>query len=222
MAATRSRHNVSVTHDLLVLALAGLAAGFAIAMPVGAIAVLILREGMVRGTRFGLAAGAGCATVDLVYCALAVALGATLADAIAPWLPTLALASGAVIIGIGALQLRSALRSKAAKSEEVIAGSKLSVYGRFVALTALNPATIVYFLALSAVVTTVTTSAAGPVVFVLATGLASLLWQSGLGVVGGFVGANVSDRAVRILGIVAAGAIIVLGIVAVIASATRL
>jgi threonine/homoserine/homoserine lactone efflux protein len=211
-----------VSHDLLALALAGLAAGFAIAMPVGAIAVLILREGMVRGTRFGLAAGAGCATVDLVYCALAVALGATLANAIAPWLPALALASGLVIIAIGALQLRRALKSRAADSEEVVGGSKLSVYGRFVALTALNPATIVYFLALSAVVTTVTTSAAGPVVFVLATALASLLWQSGLGVVGGLVGAKVSDRAVRTLGIVAAGAIIVLGTVAVIASATRL
>ena len=212
----------SVSNDLLALALAGLAAGFAIAMPVGAIAVLILREGMVRGTRFGLAAGAGCATVDLVYCALAVALGATLANAIAPWLPALALVSGLVIIAIGALQLRRALKSRAAESEEVVAGSKLSVYGRFVALTALNPATIVYFLALSAVVTSVTTSAAGPVVFVLATGLASLLWQSGLGVVGGLVGAKVSDRAVRTLGIVAAGAIIVLGTVAVIASATRL
>jgi threonine/homoserine/homoserine lactone efflux protein len=211
-----------VTHDLLVLALAGLAAGFAIAMPVGAIAVLILREGMVRGTRTGLAAGAGCATVDLVYCALAVALGATLADAVEPLLPTLALVSGLVIIAIGLVQLVRARRAHAAQAAEVVQGSRWVVYGRFVALTALNPATIVYFLALSAVVTSVTTSAAGPIVFVLATGLASLLWQSGLGVVGGLVGANVSDRAVRILGVVAACAIIALGCVAVIAAATRL
>ena len=211
-----------VTHDLLVLALAGLAAGFAIAMPVGAIAVLILREGMVRGVRTELAAGAGCATVDLVYCALAVALGASLAEVIEAWLPTLALVSGLVIIGIGVFQLVAARREQPTESAEIVPGSRLKVYGRFVALTALNPATIVYFLALSAVVTTVTTSAAGPVVFVLATGLASLLWQSGLGVVGGLVGANVSDRAVRTLGLVAACAIIVLGIVAVVAAATRL
>lgn len=211
-----------VTHDLLVLALAGLAAGFAIAMPVGAIAVLILREGMVRGVRTGLAAGAGCATVDLVYCAAAVGLGATVADAVEPWLPAMALVSGVVIIGIGAYQLVAATRAHAATAEEIVPGSRWAVYGRFVALTALNPATIVYFLALSAVVTTVTTSIAGPIVFVLATGIASLLWQSGLAVVGGLVGANVSDRAVRILGIVAAAAIIALGIVAVVASASRL
>jgi threonine/homoserine/homoserine lactone efflux protein len=211
-----------VTHDLLVLAFAGLAAGFAIAMPVGAIAVLILREGMVRGVRFGLAAGAGCATVDLVYCALAVALGATIADAIEAWLPALALVSGLVIIGIGVFQLVAAVRAHAESTEEVVVGSKLAVYGRFVALTALNPATIVYFLALSAVVTTVTTSAAGPIVFVLATGLASLTWQSGLAVVGGLVGASVSERAVRILGLVAACAIIALGIVAVVVALTRM
>jgi len=204
-----------VTHDLLVLAVAGLAAGFAIAMPVGAIAVLILREGMVRGVRFGLAAGAGCATVDLLYCTLAVALGASIADTVEAWLPTLALVSGVVIIAIGIYQLVAALRAHAESTTEVVSGTKLAVYGRFVALTALNPATIVYFLALSAVITTVTTSAAGPIIFVLCTGLASLLWQSGLAVVGGVVGANVSDRAVRTLGIVAACAIVVLGIVAV-------
>lgn len=211
-----------MTHDLVALALAGLAAGFAIAMPVGAIAVLILREGMVRGVRTGLAAGAGCATVDFVYCTLAVALGATLADAVEGILPALALVSGLVIIGIGVFQLVGASRAHTAEAHEVVTGSRLRVYGRFVALTALNPATIVYFLALSAVITSVTASAAGPVVFVLFTGLASLLWQSGLGVVGGLVGANVTERTVRTLGLVAACAIIALGIVAVVVALTRL
>ncbi|MGC4174248.1 LysE family transporter [Demequina sp.] len=211
-----------MTHDLLVLALAGFAAGFAIAMPVGAIAVLILREGMVRGVRYGLAAGAGAASVDLLYCTLAVALGATLSDAIEGALPTLALVSGLVIIGIGVFQLVAAIRAHAESTQEVVAGSKLAVYWRFVALTALNPATIVYFLALSAVVTTVTTSVAGPIVFVACTALASLIWQSALAVVGGLVGANVSERAVRTLGLVAACAIIALGVVAVVAAATRL
>ena len=211
-----------VTHDLLALALAGFAAGFAIAMPVGAIAVLILREGMVRGVRTGLAAGAGCATVDFVYCALAVVLGATVADAVESLLPTLALVSGLVIIGIGVYQLAAVHRKRAAEATEVVAGSRLAVYGRFVALTALNPATIVYFLALSAVITAVTTSAAGPVVFVLCTGLASLTWQSGLAIVGGLVGARVTERTVRTLGLVAACAIIALGLVAVIAAVTRI
>ncbi len=211
-----------MTHDVLALALAGFAAGFAIAMPVGAIAVLILREGMVRGVRTGLAAGAGCATVDFVYCSLAVALGATVADAVEALLPVLALVSGLVIIGIGVLQLVAARRAKPAEAGEVVAGSRLAVYGRFVALTALNPATIVYFLALSAVITAVTTSAAGPIVFVLCAAFASLLWQSALAIIGGLVGARVTERTVRNLGLIAACAIIALGIVAVVAAVTRI
>ena len=213
-----------VTHDLLALALAGFAAGLAIAMPLGAIAVLILRESMVRGLRFGLAAGAGCATVDFLYCALALALGATLADAVEPMLPTLAAISGLVIVGIGVYQLVRALRAHATPAEqaELVSGSPLRVYGRFVGLTALNPATIVYFLALSAVLTSVTTSAAGPIVFVLFTFLASLLWQSTIAVVGAVIGATVTERTTRLLGIIAACAIIVLGIVAVIAAVARI
>ena len=206
-----------VTHDLLALAGAGFAAGLAIAMPLGAIAVLILRESMVRGLGMGLAAGAGAASVDFVYCSLALLLGATLADAVEPLLPTLAAVSGFVIVGIGVYQLVGALRARAAPAEEpeLITGSRLRVYGRFVGLTALNPATIVYFLALSAVVATVTTSAAGPLVFVGFTFLASLLWQSTLAVVGAVIGAAVTERTIRVLGIVASCAIIALGVVAI-------
>ena len=211
-------------NDVLALAAAGFAAGLAIAMPLGAIAVLILRESMVRGVWFGLAAGAGCATVDFLYCGLSVALGASLADAIEPWLPALAAASGAVIIAIGAFQLRGALRTHAApeSAAEVVTGSRLRVYGRFVGLTALNPATIVYFLALSAVVATITTSAWGPVVFIGATFIASLLWQSTLAVIGAVIGAAVSARTTRVLGIVASCAIIALGVVAVVVALTRI
>ena len=55
--------------------LAGIFAGYAIAVPVGAIAVLIIEAGMVGGLRRGLAAGAGAATVDLAYCATALGIG---------------------------------------------------------------------------------------------------------------------------------------------------
>ncbi|WP_062461251.1 LysE family translocator [Demequina soli] len=207
-----------MTHDLLALAAAGLVAGFAIAMPLGAIGVLILREAMVQGLRPGLAAAAGVATVDLAYCAVAVGLGAYVADALQPWFRTIGVFSGVVIIGIGAMLLRSALRPPA-EAGETVPGRPWRVYARFVALTALNPATVVYFLALAAVVTSITTAAAGPAVFVVSAGLASLLWQTGLAAVGAAVGARVSPRVVHVLGIVAAVAVIGLGVAAI--AATR-
>jgi len=213
-----------VTSDLLVLALAGLAAGFAIAMPVGAIAVLILRESMMRGRSFGLAAGAGVATVDFVYCALAVGVGTTVADAVAPLMTPLAIASGVVIMGIGVYQLVVALRAgrNPQSDPETVPGSLVRVYGRFVALTAINPATIVYFLALSAVLATVADSTLGPIVFVAATFIASLTWQSALALVGAAVGSAVSERTTRIIGVVASCVIIALGIVAVVIALARL
>ena len=58
--------------------LAGIFAGYAIAVPVGVIAVLIIETGMAGGLRRGLAAGAGAATVDLVYCAGALGAGGLL------------------------------------------------------------------------------------------------------------------------------------------------
>ncbi|WP_062307544.1 LysE family transporter [Demequina subtropica] len=202
-----------MTHDLLTLAAAGFVAGLAVAMPLGAIGVLILREAMLQGLRTGLAAAAGVATVDLAYCAVAVGLGAYAADALAPWGSTIAVVSGVVLIGIGLVLLRGALRPPA-PAAELVRGRPLRVYARFVALTSLNPATVVYFVALAGVVTTVTTAAAGPLVFVIAAGLGSLLWQAGLAIVGSAVGARVSPRVVRVLGIVAAGAVIALGVVA--------
>ena len=71
--------------DLVVLAVAGCAAGLGVAMPLGAIGVLILREGMLRGYRSGLAAATGVATVDTLYCLGALLAGAALSPVIASW-----------------------------------------------------------------------------------------------------------------------------------------
>jgi threonine/homoserine/homoserine lactone efflux protein len=55
--------------------LAGVAAGLGIAIPVGAIAILIVETGLRRGFRLGAAAGAGAATVDGIYVLVAAAEG---------------------------------------------------------------------------------------------------------------------------------------------------
>ncbi|MDN4476676.1 LysE family transporter [Demequina sp. SYSU T00192] len=207
-----------MTHDLLTLAAAGFVAGLAVAMPLGAVGLLILRESMAQGLRSGLAAAAGVASVDLVYCAVAVGVGAYFVDALQPWMTTIGVVSGVVIIGIGVTLLRDALRPPAIEAGETVAGRPWRIYARFVGLTALNPATVVYFLALAGVVTTVTTAAYGPAVFVVAAGVASLLWQAGLAIAGAAIGARVSPRIVRALGLAAAVAVIALGLAAIAAA----
>ena len=49
----------------------GALAGYGIAIPVGAIAVLIIEISLRQGFRSGFMAGAGAATADLIYAAVA-------------------------------------------------------------------------------------------------------------------------------------------------------
>jgi hypothetical protein len=56
----------------------GLAAGYGIAVPVGAVSILIFTTGMKSGFLRGFAAGAGAATADLVYATAASVAGSAL------------------------------------------------------------------------------------------------------------------------------------------------
>src|SRR3989454_11850754 len=79
--------------------LLGVAAAYAIASPVGPIAVLILRTGVRRGLRVAAAAGAGAATADLVFATIAMLFGAAASVFIAPILPAARIvAAGALVV----------------------------------------------------------------------------------------------------------------------------
>ena len=87
--------------------LAGVLAGYAIAIPVGAISVLIVELGIRRGFAVGAAAGAGAASADGIYAGLAMVGGSAVADAIAPHEAAFRLVAAAVLVGIA---LRGFLR----------------------------------------------------------------------------------------------------------------
>ena len=67
----RSRSWVYLDHGPYRRALAGLAAGLAIAMQVGAVSLLLVEPAVVAGPRVGIAAGMGVATADLAFAAVA-------------------------------------------------------------------------------------------------------------------------------------------------------
>jgi arginine exporter protein ArgO len=179
-------------------ALAGAVAGFAIAVPVGAIAVLIIHTGLTRGLGAGLAAGAGAATADLIYATVAVIAGIGVTALIGPWIPTLRIAGGLVLIGLGVRGLL-ALRSPRADGEaDVIAASSPAhhrTYFELLGLTLLNPATVIYFAALT-VGLPVSVLAGTPerIAFALSAFAASLAWQSGLAAFGAALGRGAGHR----------------------------
>ena len=62
--------------------IAGVVAGLAIAMQVGAVSLLLIEASVVSGPRAGVAAGMGVATADFVYAAVAAAAGGVVGAAL--------------------------------------------------------------------------------------------------------------------------------------------
>ncbi|PFG41222.1 arginine exporter protein ArgO [Georgenia soli] len=151
--------------------LAGVVAGYGIAVPVGAIAAYLVTLGAREGWRTAAAGGLGAAAVDGLYAAVAVAAGTVLAPVLGAAQEPLRWAAATVLLVLGIFLLRPALRPSSTTTAEPTvptgpagtadaseagtadgrAGRRparafLTVFG----LTLVNPATVVYFTALVA------------------------------------------------------------------------
>src|SRR5437773_12567704 len=91
--------------------LLGMAAAYAVAVPVGPIAVLILRTGVRRGVRAAAAAGAGAATADLLFATIAMLFGAAASVVLAPILPVARIVAAAALAAIAFRGLLATPRS---------------------------------------------------------------------------------------------------------------
>lgn len=177
-------------------ALAGAVAGFAIAIPVGAIAVLIIHTGLTRGVRAGLAAGAGAATADLIYATLAVLAGLGVTQLIGPLIGPLRLVGGVVLIGIGVrglAKLRSPREMSQTSELARVHRTHRRTYLEMLGLTLLNPATVIYFAALTVGLPTLG-GVPERLAFAASAFAASLTWQSLLAVFGAVLGRGAGHR----------------------------
>ncbi|GAA2467847.1 lysine transporter LysE [Winogradskya humida] len=141
-------------------------------MPVGAIGILIAGLSARTSFKVGAGAGLGAATADAIYAALAVLGGAALAGAIAPIATHLRWLAAAVLLALAAHTAWSALRPGTAV-RETRQTTALGAYLAILALTLLNPMTIVYFAAL----VLGRGGEGGGIWFVLGALLASASWQ---------------------------------------------
>lgn len=181
---------------------AGVIAGYGVAIPVGAIAVLIIDTAIRHGFRLGASAGAGAATADFLYAVIAIVAGSAIAVVVEPFTVPLRLVAAGVLVVIairGLLTLPPAAGSgggpsapEAGAARHVGAGSGaaepgatatgvtgrgLATYARFLGLTLLNPLTIIYFAALVLGLPTLESGPAALAAFALGAFLASLSWQ---------------------------------------------
>jgi arginine exporter protein ArgO len=170
---------------------AGLLAGYGVAVPVGAIAALIVSLTARTSLRVGAAAALGVATADGVYALAAVLGGAALARVIAPISTPLRWVAAAVLVGLAVRTAVTAVRHHRERTERPATGltTPARAYLGLLGLTLLNPATIVYFgaLVLGRQAGDELT-AAGEVAFVVAAFAASASWQLLLAGGGGLIG----------------------------------
>lgn len=199
--------------DLLVALGAGLVAGLALALPLGAIGVLLLQEGATRGLTRGAPAALAVATVDVLYCTAALAVGAAAAPLIASWAPWPQIIGGAVLVAIAARGFARASRPPAAQPGT---GPRSEPCGRrfllFVGLTAINPATLLYFTAIVAGPTAATSSAPAALLFVAGVGVASATWQLVLVAAGALVRRAAGPRFARVTAVIGHAAVAALGV----------
>ncbi len=164
----------------------GLLAGYGIAVPVGAIAILIVTRAARSSFRQGFAAGLGAATADLIYATIAVAAGTGLDHQLRAVQTPLHIAGGCVLAAIALRGLTRTMRAPTV-TVDARAESLTGTYLRFVGLTLINPLTVVYF----ASVVFGNESMSSPTratAFVVGVAIASASWQTLLAASGALIG----------------------------------
>lgn len=192
----------------------GVAAAYAIAIPIGPIAVLILRTGVRRGLRAAAAAGAGAATADLIFATIAMLFGAAASALLAPILPAARIVAAAALALIAVRGLLAAPQSMERGSGGASTGN---TYLLFLGLTMLNPPTVIYFVSLAIALPEVSADLASRAAFVIGAFLASLSWQEVLALGGAMLHGRLTPRLQRTTAVVSS--IIILALAARIAFA---
>jgi threonine/homoserine/homoserine lactone efflux protein len=174
----------------------GLIAGYGIAIPVGAVAILIVNTAIRCGFQIGFLAGAGAATADFLYAVLASVAGVALTVALQPLAVPLRLLGGLVLIGIACVGLWQGLRRSGQPERTAESCAPLKMYAQFVGITIINPLTVVYFTAfiIGRGASAAEFSLAANLLFIIGVGLSSLSWQTLLAALGGIAGNRLSPR----------------------------
>ncbi|CAL9362504.1 hypothetical protein SUDANB1_00694 [Streptomyces sp. enrichment culture] len=191
---------------------AGLLAGYGIAVPVGAVGTYLVSLTARTSLRTGVCAALGVATADGLY-ALAATLGGTaLASALRPALGPLRWVCVLVLLALAAWGAVTAVREyrghRLATRTAPAPPSPGRAFLGLLGITLLNPTTVIYFAAL--VVGSQATGPAGPLeqgVFVLAAFAASASWQVLLAGSGALLGRALTGRRGRLATALAASGV---------------
>ncbi|MDW4904979.1 LysE family transporter [Streptomyces sp. ADMS] len=192
---------------------AGLVAGYGIAIPVGAVTTYLVSLTARTSLRTGVCAALGVATADGIYALLAALGGTAPAGALQPVLVPLRWASALVLAALAVRGGAGALRQYRDGALSIRAGttppSPLRAFLMLVGITLLNPTTVIYFAALvlgSRASDAVSVYEQG--VFVLAAFVASASWQVLIASGGALLGRALTGRRGRLVTALVSSAVI--------------
>jgi threonine/homoserine/homoserine lactone efflux protein len=184
---------------------AGVVAGYAVALPVGPVASYLVGLAARHPWRVGAAGALGIAAVDGGYALVTGLFGTLVAGLVRPVEEPLRIASAVLLVVLAARGALTAWRERTSSGGEVRADPLTAprTFARFVAITAINPGTVLFF----AVVVTggallPDTAGAGQALvaatFGTAAFLASASWQLALALGGTLLGRVLSGRRGRL------------------------
>jgi threonine/homoserine/homoserine lactone efflux protein len=155
----------------------GFLLGFAVAAPPGAITAYAIRVGIRSGFRSAWLVGLGAATVDAFYCLLALFGIASWIVRFPPARTAMLVIGGLVLTYLGLVSLLEGSK-KEAVSRQVKGESHHVTYLTGVAMTALNPITVGFWVAVGSAVFSARTdfSPTAGALFALAVFVGSALW----------------------------------------------
>jgi threonine/homoserine/homoserine lactone efflux protein len=191
---------------------AGLLAGYAVALPLGAIGSYLISLTARTSLRIGVAAALGVAVMDGLYALLAVLGGTAAATVLRPLAGPLRWTAVVALLLLAGRALTATRRPPGGSTEPPAHPRPAAVFGQFLALTAINPGTLISFVAL---VIDARLGSALPIgaraLFVLGTFVASVSWQLVLAAAGAMLGRLLSSRR-AVLGYLSAGLLAVLAL----------
>lgn len=168
----------------------GFAAGLALAIPVGPMAIMLINTTLAKGWRHGAIGALAMATVDGLYAATVFFIGGAISSWLKDWALQLSLGGAAILLYLGAATLYrnlKLLRSTESSVPEVAKErSRAKTFATFFAATVVNPPTALYFLALAPSVAQLASNglAIGGVVFAVGVFIGSIIWQQSLAFAG--------------------------------------
>jgi threonine/homoserine/homoserine lactone efflux protein len=189
--------------DVTAALVAGLLAGYGIAMPVGAVGTYLVALTARTSLRIGVCAALGVATADGLYALIAALGGSALTPVLQPIMLPMRCVSALVLIALavrgGAAAIGQFRRLPTSSRVRGTPVGPVRAYLGLLGMTMLNPITVIYFAAL--VLGRQTTSAPDnlqQVVFILAAFVASASWQLLLAGSGALLGRVLTGRRGRL------------------------